>query len=63
MENFKTMNCTGCQCNGCYECSSANCDICYRAEFADEHDKDMYHTVTNKDEAIEIVKGGGVDGN
>lgn len=26
------------------------CDICYRAEFADEHDKDMYHTVTNKKE-------------
>ena len=34
----------------CYECQSANCDICYRAEFADEHDKDMYHTVTNKKE-------------
>ena len=50
MENFRTMNCTGCQCNGCYECSSANCDICYRAEFANEHDKDMYHTVTNKKE-------------
>lgn len=27
MENFRTMNCTGCQCNGCYECQSANCDI------------------------------------
>lgn len=50
MENFRTMNFTGCQCNGCYECQSANCDICYRAEFADEHDKDMYHTVTNKKE-------------
>lgn len=50
MENFRTMNCTGCQCNGCYECSSANCDICYRAEFANKNDKDMYHEMQNKKE-------------
>lgn len=41
--NFRSMNCEGCQCDGCYECSSANCDICYRAEFANEGDEDMYH--------------------
>lgn len=50
MENFRIMNCTGCQCNGCYECSSANCDICYRAEFANKNDKDMYHEMQNKKE-------------
>lgn len=42
-KNFRTMDCNGCQCNDCYECASANCDICYRAEFASESDKDMYH--------------------
>ena len=42
-ENFRSMNCDGCQCNGCYECASANCDICYRAEIATEECEDMYH--------------------
>lgn len=50
IKNFRTMNCTGCQCNNCYECSSANCDICYRAEFANENDRDMYHTADGKKE-------------
>lgn len=49
-ENFRTMNCAGCQCNGCYECQSANCDICCRSEYASENDKDMYHAATNKKE-------------
>ena len=49
-KNFRTMNCNGCQCNGCYECSSANCDICYRAEFAAENCDDMYHVTGSKKE-------------
>ena len=48
--NFRMMNCDGCQCNECYECSSSNCDICYRAEFAVESFKDMYHVAENKKE-------------
>lgn len=48
-EKSKTMNCEGCQCNGCYECSSANCDICCRAEFNDESQEDMYHSLSNRE--------------
>ena len=47
-ENFKSMNCNGCQCDDCYDCQSSNCDICYRAEFATEDFQDMYH-VANKE--------------
>lgn len=50
MKDFRSMNCAGCQCDDCYECSSANCDICYRAEFAVESLKDMYHVAENKKE-------------
>ena len=44
-KNFRTMDCDGCQCKDCYECSSPNCEICYRAEFANESDKDMYRMI------------------
>ncbi len=49
---MKNKNCTGCQCDGCYECSSANCDICCRAEFNDESKEDMYHSSSNKRKAV-----------
>lgn len=42
--HFRSMDCLGCQCDGCFECSSANCDICCRSEEAEEWYKDMYHT-------------------
>ena len=48
--NFRMMNCDGCQCNDCYECASANCDICYRAEFATEDCDDMFHVAENEKE-------------
>ena len=48
IKNFRSMDCTGCQCDGCYECQSANCDICYRAEHANENDEDMYYIAKNK---------------
>lgn len=48
--NFRSLNCTGCQCDDCYGCSAANCDICHRAEFAKEGDRDMYHHVNEKKE-------------
>ena len=48
--NFRSMDCAGCQCDGCYECASANCDICCRSENADEHCSDMYHIAENKKE-------------
>ena len=47
-ENFKSMNCVGCQCDNCYECASCNCDICYRAEFATEDCDDMYFEADSK---------------
>ena len=44
IKNFRAMDCTGCQCDGCYECQSA----CYRAEHANENDEDMYYIAKNK---------------
>ena len=41
-DEFQKMNCKGCQCDECFECASANCDVCYRAEFATEDLDDMY---------------------
>lgn len=32
IKNFRAMDCTGCQCDGCYECQSANCDMYYIAK-------------------------------
>lgn len=48
IKNFRTMNCLGCQCDGCYECQSANCDICYRAECANKNDEDMYYAAEDE---------------
>lgn len=41
-DEFRKMNCKGCQCDECFECASANCDVCYRAEFATDDLEDMY---------------------
>ena len=49
-KNFRTMNCDGCQCDDCYESASANCDICYRAEFATEDLDGMYHVAGSRKE-------------
>ena len=46
-KNFRSENCDGCQCDDCGECSSANCDICYRAEFANEDYEDMFYVAGN----------------
>lgn len=48
--HFRSMDCLGCQCDGCGECSSANCDICIRAETAEEYYNDMYHYSPDKKE-------------
>ena len=43
IKNFRTMNCLGCQCDGCYECQSAN-----RAECANKNDEDMYYAAEDE---------------
>lgn len=50
VENFRSLNCAGCQCNLCIACSSPNCEICYRAEYAEDDFADMFHVVGNKKE-------------
>lgn len=47
-KNFRSLNCTGCQCDLCIACSSPNCEICYRADYAEEDFVDMYHAVEGK---------------
>ena len=47
-ENFQSLNCEGCQCDLCIACSSPNCEICYRAEYAEENFRDMYHVSVGK---------------
>ena len=42
-KNFRSLNCEGCQCIDCGECLCANCEICYRAEFASEGYEDMFY--------------------
>lgn len=50
MENFKSLNCKGCQCDSCVDCASPNCEICYRAEYAEKDFVDMFHVVDGKKE-------------
>ena len=50
MNFFRSLECDGCQCDNCYDCQSANCDICCRAAFAEEHYSDMYHVANDAKE-------------
>lgn len=51
-KDFRTMNCTGCQCeNMC--CSAQRCDICYRAEYAEENFEDCYFKGNGEHECSE----------
>ena len=50
VKNFRSLNCTGCQCDLCIACASPNCELCYRADYAEETFEDMYHMTNNKKE-------------
>lgn len=52
-QNFRSLNCDGCQCNVC-QGSCMNCYTCYRAEYADKSYDDCYVEYSAHDECIEI---------
>ena len=52
VEDFKSLNCTGCQCDN-YCCQASNCCRCYRAEYAEEDCDDYYYEGNGEDECSE----------